>query len=218
MTANLITDVAGVRVGSADDEARLRRDRRRVRRARGRLDRDSRRRAGGARHRAARAGHDGRAGRRLRPFGRLGLRPRRGGRRDGVAACGRGFPVRGRGCRLCRARSCSTSSTAATRPGADAALLGARLCAAEAAGAVCASGPSARALARRLRPQGRPRLGERDDRAGLSRRRPRGRQRGRPRDARREPPFLGGAVTSATASSAASATAPGSGRRLPPPP
>ena len=59
---NLITDVAGVRVGHADDATpRLRRDRDRVRRARGRRRRRARRRAGHARDRPARRRTDGRA-------------------------------------------------------------------------------------------------------------------------------------------------------------
>ena len=66
-------------------KARLGRHRGDLRRAGGRLDRDPRRRAGGPRHGAARAGDDGRTRRRLRPLGRLRLRPRCGRRRDGLA-------------------------------------------------------------------------------------------------------------------------------------
>ena len=104
MARNLITDVAGVRVGHADD-AKLGSGATvvRVRPARGRGRRRSRRRARHARKRAARSGHDGRADRRHRARRRLGVRPRCRLRRAGVAA--RAGP-RLRGPRQCACRSC----------------------------------------------------------------------------------------------------------------
>ena len=61
-------------------------------------------------------------GRRLRALRRLGLRPRRGGRRDGLPRRAAGAASRSapRACRSSPARRCSISTTAATRPGAAA--------------------------------------------------------------------------------------------------
>ena len=94
---NLITDVAGVRVGHADD-AKLGSGVTAIvfDAAGGRERRRARRRAGHARDRAARSGADGRAHRRHRAVRRLGLRPRCRLRRAGLAA--RAGP------RLCGAR------------------------------------------------------------------------------------------------------------------
>ena len=118
---NLITDVAGVRVGHAQD-ARIASGVTAIvfDPAGGGEHGRARRRHRDARERAARPRHDHRAHRCDRARGRFRLRPRRRLRRDGVARrtgprlcrCGR------RGCRSCRARSCSTCSMAATRTGA----------------------------------------------------------------------------------------------------
>ena len=118
---NLITDVAGLRVGNAQDAALARRRHgRALRRAGRRLLRGARRRARHPRDRPAGARQIGARHRRDRPLRRLGLRARRGERRPGLAArAGHRLCRSARcGCRSCRRRSCSTSSTAATRTGA----------------------------------------------------------------------------------------------------
>ena len=118
---NLITDVAGLRVGNAAD-ARLKSGVTvvRLRRAGGRRRAGARRRAGHARDRPARAAQFGRGGQCPGALRRLGLRPRRRLRRAGGAAR-EGRRLRGRAataCRSCRRRSCSTCAMAATRTGA----------------------------------------------------------------------------------------------------
>ena len=121
MARNLITDVAGLRVGHADDAGSARASPRSC--STSRRSRPADVRGGGPGTRETDLldpATDGRADRRHRAVGRLGLRPRRRLRRAGLAA--RAGPrlrsPRRRACRSCRARSCSTCSTAATRTGA----------------------------------------------------------------------------------------------------
>ncbi len=120
MARNLITDVAGLKVGNADDAPRrLRRDRDRVRRAGGRRGGRPRRGSGHARHRSARRPPHGRTHRRRGAVGRLRVRSRLAVRRPGLAARA-GPRLRDRRhshSRSCAARCCSTCSTAATRTG-----------------------------------------------------------------------------------------------------
>ena len=178
MTANLLTDVAGVRVGiRARREARLRRHGGDLRRARRRLDRGPRRRAGLARHRTARAAHDGRAGGRASSF--QAARPSASTRR---AARWRISPRSGAAtgslrasCRSSQARACSTSPMAATRPGDGRRPIGSSAIGPPSRLTDAVRARDSRGGLRRdhLRPQGRPRLGERRDLAGLSSRRDR---------------------------------------------
>ena len=122
MARNLITDVAGLQVGNADDaEARLRRHRDRVRRAGGRV-RSTCAAARPARAKPTCCEPDETVERVdaivLSGGSAFGL-DAPGGVQAWLREQGRGFAIGAMpACRSCRARSCSTCSMAATRTGA----------------------------------------------------------------------------------------------------
>ena len=207
---NLITDVAGVLVGHADD-ARLASGVTAIvfDGARGRGGRRARRRAGHPRDRSARAASHGRAHRRRGAVRRLGLRPRRRRGRAGAACASAAAALRSEtsGCRSCCGAALFDLLNGGDKnwgrfpPYRD---LG--YAAAAAAGDDLRARHRRRGLRRHHRqPQGRARLGLRGDARRPHGRRARRGQCLRQRQCRQRAAFLGGAVRDAMASSAASA-------------